>query len=1150
MTNSFTTKKVVALAMGLALAFSAVFVTTARAATNEELQAQISNLLAMIATLQAQLGGSNNNGGSNGSCTPMQFTLSHKKGDNGGEVMNIQKFLNMDSATQVASTGAGSPGNETSYFGPATKAAVIKFQNKYASEVLAPVGLATGTGYWGSSSRAKANAMEIARCASSNNNNNNNNNSNNGTGTDLTVSAAAQPGNGLAVESAANLPFTKFTLTAGASDMTFDSVTVELTGLADKAAFSSVALLDENGNQVGITKTLNSNDQANVGETTTIPAGMSKTFTVVGNMKSSLTNYAGQVASLSVVAVNSSSTVAGSLPITGAQHTINSSLTIGTATAAVGVDDPDASKSKEIGTTGYKFQAIKITAGSAEDIRVKSVRWNQSGSASASDLSNVKLTFDGNTYTPTVSGDYYTFNFGSGVVIKKGLSKEMVLSADIVNGSASTIIFDIRKDTDLIVTGETYGYGITPTATAGSASSSSSDFTSSTPWFDGVTVTITGGSFNSVSKSNAAPAADIAEQVADTVLGAFEVDIKGEPITVESLKFDTVTTDADSGGETVQITNVVLTDQNGTVLAGPEDSTSYTIGGTDTDVLTFSSVSFPTGVTTMYVKGQLDSNWESDDKIKLKTDPSSQWTNVVGDNTGDTISTSAMSAATANEMTVKTVAMTAITLSQPVARSVVKGAKDFVWATGSLSTSDSGEDVKVSAVKIQDVTTSAADVNDILNVEIWADLTSATSSRGDVYETKVSNTEQFDASAAGADVTLNFVLDNQFVIAKNSTVNIAVVADLSASAVGTVGTDKHTIDIDAVTASGVTTSADASDTSVTGGGQAMTIASTGAVTVSLDSSSPDAKLILDDTSTEQEFAVFKFKTTDVEAVKVRKMTVTAVDTADDDAVAKYVFYDKSGNKLGEATPDVTANTAEVTFSTPLEIAADTNTTVKVKAVMANVDGTAVQNGDSVGVKIAAAGDLDVIGVDSATAITPTLSSPTGNTHTLYEAYPEVAVADSGASKSLTANAAMQVMKVTISNPGDKEINFLNGSSNVFKVTLRHHDASGTATMASWSMTDGTNTLCSAPSLTLAEDTDNTVTCDFATNSLTVPAGGSKDVYVYANTSSLTASNSSVYAYLKDTAATIKFDIDSDTGNYDESTTIFNADTYGPTYVTP
>ena len=66
-------------------------------------------------------------------------------------VLTLQKILNSDSDTQVSLSGAGSPGNETNYFGPATKKAIQKFQIKYG---IAKQGQ-SGYGVFGPKTKAK-----------------------------------------------------------------------------------------------------------------------------------------------------------------------------------------------------------------------------------------------------------------------------------------------------------------------------------------------------------------------------------------------------------------------------------------------------------------------------------------------------------------------------------------------------------------------------------------------------------------------------------------------------------------------------------------------------------------------------------------------------------------------------------------------------------------------------------------------------------------------------------------------------------------------------------------------------------------------------------------------------------------------------------
>src|SRR3989344_5377948 len=241
MSKALATKNVatVLVAVAMIFGFAFAFATPAKADVLSDLQAQIQALLAQISALQ---GGSGSQQVGGLAC--INFTQNLTIGSTGSEVMGLQKFLNSIDGTQVATAGAGSPGNETSYFGGLTRAAVSKFQQKY--------GITPTAGYWGPISRAKAASL----CS--------------GvvvvppgtptptptpTGPGITVMAAVQPANSLAPGGTSRVPFTTFTLTnnTGAA-VTVTGITVQRAGLGNDAVFSGIVLVDEQGLQVGIAK--------------------------------------------------------------------------------------------------------------------------------------------------------------------------------------------------------------------------------------------------------------------------------------------------------------------------------------------------------------------------------------------------------------------------------------------------------------------------------------------------------------------------------------------------------------------------------------------------------------------------------------------------------------------------------------------------------------------------------------------------------------------------------------------------------------------------------------------------------------------------------------------------------------------------------
>lgn len=707
--------------------------------TIEQLSAQIALLQQQLAVLLGSAGG----GGAK--CT---FTRSLKIGVTGNDVKCLQQYLN-GAGHQVAASGAGSPGNETTYFGSRTKAAVASWQ--------AANGVSPTAGYFGPISRAKYDMLVVV-----------------GppppppgpvppppppgVGTGLTVAAGTQPTASLAPQNAINVPYTRVVFTASADgDVTVNSLTVERTGLMADTALAGAVLLDENGNRLGDQKTLNSDHKAVLNEPFVVKAGTSRTMTIAGDMDSDLAGEAGQVGFLALIAVNTAATVTGSLPITGSGHTVNSSLSLGSVTVARGANDPNATTTKDIGSLGYKFSAIKATAGSAEDILWKSIRWYQSGSIAASDLSNVVVKdTDGNSYSVTLSADgkFYTAILGSGIKIGKGLTKEVYIAADINGGAARTIAFDVWQLEDIVFFGETFKYDVKGTAGTGFTGSQK-------PRYQGGQVTVGGGSLT-VSRASSLTSQNIVVGATQVALGAYEFESKGEPITFKSWAVTITTTDSDAGGENGTLTNITAFNQNGVAIAGPKDPNAKGNTVTFTDAVTLAA-----GKHTLTLKGNLNTSWENNDTVKTSFTPSSAITTVTGDVSRNTITPSPSSSVDGQTMTVKAGSITIGPASSFATTTVISNATAIEVGRLILDTTASGDDIKITSAKLRKNANSA----DVVNNVVLKDGTTILNSGSNAVD---------PSNDGGEDLTFTF--DNPYIVTKGVTKTLGIFADISSTA--------------------------------------------------------------------------------------------------------------------------------------------------------------------------------------------------------------------------------------------------------------------------------------------------------------------------------------------------------------------------------
>ena len=120
------TKKIVAIVTVLTVSVWLVGPGAVQALTVAELQAQIDALMAQLTQLQSQLVALQAPAaGAPAACSGLTLDRNLSQGMSGNDVKCLQALLNQSADTQIAVSGVGSAGNETTFFGSLTKAAVV-----------------------------------------------------------------------------------------------------------------------------------------------------------------------------------------------------------------------------------------------------------------------------------------------------------------------------------------------------------------------------------------------------------------------------------------------------------------------------------------------------------------------------------------------------------------------------------------------------------------------------------------------------------------------------------------------------------------------------------------------------------------------------------------------------------------------------------------------------------------------------------------------------------------------------------------------------------------------------------------------------------------------------------------------------------------
>lgn len=872
------TGMILTLSVVVSPAFAACSLTTLSECDNNGLMALVLQLLA------GQQTGTGTGTGTTISGIPAGFTFTTnlKQGSTGTDVKYLQILLNSDSATSI-----GNAGKETTYFGAATKAGVVKFQNKYANEVLKPYGLTAGTGIFGSASRAEANELIAAGVGTGT-----------GTGTGPVVTggftvalATDNPAASTLVQGQATADLAHYTFSNGTSTpITVTGVTLNRTGVSADATLSSVYLFD------GSTR-LTDAASVSAGQVTfnlssgifTIPANSTKTIAVKSDI---LSTANGQTVGVSLAAVASNGTLNTTLPIAGNISTIASATL---ATVVVGTALPSSNTTTDP-IAGVRVWEAPFTVGN-RNVTFTKLALKQINSIDKADISNFQLLVDGAVVSTVASLDsngYVTFTFNK--VLTTGTRNVKVL-ADVTGGSSRYIQMSLRNKADIDVKDADYGVNVAATgipATTG-------------------TIQVNQGVFTIAAKNSALPVT-VSNNSSNVLIGKWTFKASGEAVKVETLTAGFTYTDA--GGSVV---NAAATLRNGKIMInGVQAGSTTTLAPAGTQYTV--NYTFQPGVeTTVELYADI---YDNDGTGSIEASDTIQATLVRGVGNGTRqvslgtidVPTTAQAAATvASTITVSTGSATLVATPSYGNQNTVLPQTAFKIGSWTL-TAGTAEDLNINSLSFAIAAVSGANftVGDMSDMYVTYQIGS-----GSAVTTSVTSTPTTPA-----------VFSTSFTLPKAQTVTINLYASLNdnadPSAIIATNSVRATLTVSATGSQ----SGSAASISGTGVGQTI-IASTASLTISKSASTPVSSLVVGGNTVKT--VTYKFETAN-DSYTISQLVFSLAGTNGTTAVQTVNL--KDGSTIIGTAPS--ASSVTFNLATPITIAANTSKTLDVEVVLGTI----------------------------------------------------------------------------------------------------------------------------------------------------------------------------------------------------------------------